>query len=130
LKDHLDVPVAAGFPLLAGLEIAGGRREEHPPRGGVQEPGDDLAERRLARAGLADDSEHFARAQPEAHLIDRAQLLPVPERELDHQVVRGKHGPAGRRPRCALCPAGRGPLSHGSRLCPAPWISSSPSTRF
>ena len=100
-KTVLDVGCGTGtFACMlaeSGLEVIGPRWVQHLPGGRGQEAGDDFAERRLAGAGLADDAQHLARAQPEAHLVDRPQLLPVFQRELDHEAVRGKHGPAGAR---------------------------------
>ncbi len=56
---------------------------------GVKEPGDDLAERGLARAARADDREVLAGRDVKGDPVEHARLGLVPEREVAHRDTEG-----------------------------------------
>ena len=78
----------------------------HTTAAGVQEPGDDLAERRLARAARADDGQSLARRDVEVDAVEHERAFVVAEHHVvDVHADRGgralgwlrhlPHGPVG-----------------------------------
>ena len=92
LEHHLHV-AAQGPHLLAAEARQVGAVELDRPGRRLQQPGDEAGERRLARPGLADESERLALADRQVDAVDGAdhrrpaeQALASPEEVLDEAV--------------------------------------------
>src|SRR6266545_1750625 len=114
LVDRVD---AEGPGVVHGLEGHLLAVDEEPPRIRLLEPAEDLHQRRLAGAVVADEAEHFALSQVNRHVAERLDRTEALGDVLGAEYVvvrRALHGAAG-----SAGGGVRGVVGRGCHVCPA-----------